>query len=453
MLSTAQQAPRVQIVNTASLRGQMSSLVSLPEEAEALDDAARTLPVDKETLRRCVGDEEPFIADVWGKRAQVVTQGIPASDLIDVSDIDRMLTSQPLLRAELIRLVRKGDILPRGSYLRSLREVYPRPVDHRMTEVERTFEDLTHGIASPAEVTAAVRGGATLILQSAHWYHPPLTAFCRSLELALGHRCRANIYLTPGSAQGFGLHSDPHDVFVLQAFGEKNWHLEATPWERQHRMEPGLTDLVLRPGDVLYMPQGTPHRAHTQSGQSGHVTISVTSNTWRDVLRTSLLELLEESLPAEQLDAELPVGWLHDRGSTTGPTERLMAGLRTVLDDADSERIRSAHLRTFLTELTDRIPGAFATDHTLGFFGVNDTTRLRRQETVPCALFRQPETRRLHVVLGRRTVTVPDHFGSAVRHIAACGEFQPQDLSFALDVSERLELCQALVDAHLLLLA
>ncbi|MGW2918734.1 JmjC domain-containing protein [Streptomyces angustmyceticus] len=454
MISSDRTAPRIQIISTAALLRQKERLVPISGDMETADQAALMLPVDTAELRRCVGDEKAFIADIWGKRVHVTTGDMPTSDLISVRDIDRLLTSQPLLRSDMIRLVRQGEILPRNAYLRSMREIYPRPVDHEMTENEHIFEMLTRGVASAAEVTAAVRGGATLILQSAHWYHPPLTEFCRSLELALGRRCRANIYLTPVSSQGFDLHSDPHDVFVLQAFGEKQWHVGATPWERQHgsgSFDPAETrELLLRPGDVLYLPKGTPHRAHTLSAQSGHVTISIESNSWREVLRTTLTQLVEDNLPTELLDTELPVGWLHDGSVLDEATERFLTDVRAALAEPESEQVRSAHLRTFLTQLTDRIPGAFETDSSLGVLGVLDTTPLRRRKTVPCALFSQPATRRVYAVLGRRSVVMPEAYGKVMRCIAGRTDFKPEELSFALDERERLELCQALVDAHLL---
>ncbi|MEU5079214.1 MULTISPECIES: cupin domain-containing protein [Streptomyces] len=454
MINSDRNMPGIEIINTAALRRKKEPLVPISGDAGSVDEIARMLPVDTEGLRRCTGDEKAFIADVWGKRVRLTTGGIPADDLISVRDIDRMLTSQPLLRADMIRLVRQGEILPRKAYLRSMREIYPRPVDHEMTENEHLFEMLTRGVASAAEVTAAVRAGATLILQSAHWYHPPLTEFCRSLELALGRRCRANIYLTPVSSQGFGLHSDPHDVFVLQAFGEKQWHVGATPWERRHGIADTAPDeteeLLLRPGDVLYLPKGTPHRAHTLSARSGHVTISVESNSWREVLHTTLTQLVEDSLPADLLDAELPAGWPHDGGVLDEAAGRFLAEVRAALAEQEPERVRSAHLRTFLTQLTDRIPGAFETDSALGILGVMDTTPLRRRKTVPCALFSQPATQRLYAVLGRRCVGMPESYEKAMRFIAGRTEFTPEELSTELDERERLELCQALVDAHLL---
>jgi ribosomal protein L16 Arg81 hydroxylase len=65
--------------------------------------------------------------------------------------------------------------------------------------------------------------GATVVLQGLHRYWPPLTELVRGLELALGHPCQANAYLTPPGSQGFAVHSDSHDVFVFQTAGTKQW--------------------------------------------------------------------------------------------------------------------------------------------------------------------------------------------------------------------------------------
>ncbi|MFE5126233.1 hypothetical protein [Streptomyces sp. NPDC056669] len=131
-------------------------------------------------------------------------------------------------------------------------------------------------------------------------------------------------------------------------------------------------------------------------------------------------------------------------------SERFLADVRAALAGQEPEQLRSAHLRTSLAQLTDRIPGAFETDSSLGVLGVLDTTPLRRQKTVPCALFSQAATQRVYAVLGRRSVGMPETYEKAMRYVAGRREFKPKELSFALDERERLELCQALVDAHLL---
>jgi lysine-specific demethylase/histidyl-hydroxylase NO66 len=59
--------------------------------------------------------------------------------------------------------------------------------------------------------------GATIVLQALHFSWLPAARYCRGLEQALGIPVQANAYLTPGSAQGFAVHHDVHDVFVLLA--------------------------------------------------------------------------------------------------------------------------------------------------------------------------------------------------------------------------------------------
>ncbi len=100
------------------------------------------------------------------------------------------------------------------------------------------------------------------------------------------------------------MHADPHDVFVLQAFGRKHWEVHAAPGEPER--EPLEADVG--PGDCIYMPTGTPHAATTGTVLSGHLTVGVHVTSWRDVL-ADVWRSLEED-PA--FDEPLPVGWTQD---------------------------------------------------------------------------------------------------------------------------------------------
>src|SRR5262249_14351242 len=81
------------------------------------------------------------------------------------------------------------------------------------------------GYVDRGAVADHYRGGATIILNQAHQYEPPLARFCRALEIVFSCHVQTNIYLTPPNAQGFRTHYDNHDVFVLQIEGEKDWRL------------------------------------------------------------------------------------------------------------------------------------------------------------------------------------------------------------------------------------
>ena len=81
----------------------------------------------------------------------------------------------------------------------------------------------------PRKVFDLFDDGATVVLQGLHRYWPPLGALVAELELALGHPCQANAYLTPPGSQGFAVHSDTHDVFVFQTHGSKVWEVHDPP--------------------------------------------------------------------------------------------------------------------------------------------------------------------------------------------------------------------------------
>lgn len=150
--------------------------------------------------------------------------------------------------------------------------------------------------------------GASLVVSQFNETHPPLADFCRGLERLFLHGVQANIYLTPPAAQGFRTHFDTHDVFVLQIEGRKRWRVwdgerlerptRRTPWPGN--MEPigEPHELVMSPGDVLYIPRGVMHDAATFPGErSLHVTLGLLEASWAQAMR-SLIDELEVSDPA-----------------------------------------------------------------------------------------------------------------------------------------------------------
>ena len=156
------------------------------------------------------------------------------------------------------------------------------------------------GRADPDRVAAAFEDGATIVLQALHLNWPPLARFCRWLEAELGHPVQANSYYTPRRSQGFAVHHDTHDVFVLQVAGEKHWRvydpLLELPLKQQRYSKalgehgPPVLELTLRAGDTLYLPRGWLHDALTSETDSLHVTVGVNVHTWVDALRAALDE-------------------------------------------------------------------------------------------------------------------------------------------------------------------
>ena len=160
------------------------------------------------------------------------------------------------------------------------------------------------GTVDPDRVATAFAEGATIVLQALHHTWLPLARFCRALEAELGCGVQANSYYTPCRSQGFAVHHDTHDVFVLQVAGEKHWRmydpvlelpLKAQRWSSSLG-EAGrpVLELTLRAGDTLYLPRGWLHDALTSDTDSLHITVGVNVHTWIDAFRAALDECQDD---------------------------------------------------------------------------------------------------------------------------------------------------------------
>lgn len=155
------------------------------------------------------------------------------------------------------------------------------------------------GIPNPDKLQAEFRAGATLSLPGFNRAWQPLRQLGAAVEARLGHAVHVNIYITPGNAQGFTPHYDPHEVFILQIAGRKHWTVHAPPMPlpcRTQAFAPAmladdavpLLERVLEPGDLLYLPRGFVHAARALDDTSVHVTLGVTVYTYLDLLSVQL---------------------------------------------------------------------------------------------------------------------------------------------------------------------
>ncbi len=219
------------------------------------------------------------------------------------------------------------------------------------------------GLALPDRVADEHARGATLVLQALHLHWRPAALYCRGLEQRLGFPVQANAYLTPASAQGFAVHHDTHDVFVLQVSGSKRWRIYAPLLElplKHQRWSPALgdpgepvLDVTLRPGDTLYVPRGWPHEAVTDRADSLHLTIGLHPPTRLDALRAALDACRDDVEFRRTLDrsGELPADLLERLAARLAPADvarrerrRFAAGRRAVLDGQLTQARAAAEL-------------------------------------------------------------------------------------------------------------
>src|SRR6478752_3509966 len=229
---------------------------------------------------RLLGDMATFAEEHWGRRPLLRTSGERFDDLLDVAAVERLLVD--LGRQPTFRLVRDGAQLPATTYTRRTRVGGTDVAD--VADVERILDLAAHG--------------ATIVLQGLHRSWPPLAEFCLDPEQVLGHAVQANAYLTPAGVAGLASHADTHEVIVLHVAGTTRWGVD------------GLGNIDLGPGDVLYMPAGTRHAAHTTRRFGLHITLGVLATTYRDVIARHVAGLVQPDL-----DRPLPLGYASPSGA------------------------------------------------------------------------------------------------------------------------------------------
>jgi bifunctional lysine-specific demethylase and histidyl-hydroxylase NO66 len=171
------------------------------------------------------------------------------------------------------------------------------------------------GRVSRVAVAEEYLGGATIILPHDSIFK--LGEFCRALEEVFSCHVQTNIYLTPSGNQGFPIHYDNHDVFVMQVSGAKAWRLYGVPVETpfrgeqfqlgQHEPGPISQEFTLNPGDCVYVPRGMMHDAENVGEEpSLHITVGLITKTWADLLLESVSEL---ALTSPDFRRSLPAGF------------------------------------------------------------------------------------------------------------------------------------------------
>jgi hypothetical protein len=165
----------------------------------------------------------------------------------------------------------------------------------------------------PAALTAGLREGATLIVDAVNEISPPLQRLCAGLAAEFTAASQANLYACWGVTQGFDVHWDDHDVFVVQVEGRKRWALygptKAAPTRRGPAADAPVPEaepelIVLEPGDVLYLPRGHWHAAVGAGGPTLHLTIGLTRKTGGDLVQWLADEVLAEEIGRADLPFE-----------------------------------------------------------------------------------------------------------------------------------------------------
>ncbi len=210
-------------------------------------------------------------------------EGAPKAALLDWARFNALLDMTSVWTPQTLKVVFNGQRVP------------PRQYCHDAAVGGRSVTR-----PSPAKVKVLLAQGASLVLDEVQDLEPSIRGLTPALGAALAGQVSANLYCSFGGVQAFGTHFDLHHVFAVQCVGEKLWTLyrnradtpvsfpvdseETRAWLQQSRGEV-MQQILMRPGDVLYLPRGWYHEALAVQGASLHVTYSVTPPTGLDLLK------------------------------------------------------------------------------------------------------------------------------------------------------------------------
>jgi bifunctional lysine-specific demethylase and histidyl-hydroxylase MINA len=168
-----------------------------------------------------------------------------------------------------------------------------------------------------AKLRGWVERGASLVMNDVDSLTPGLAGVSEALEGAGLGKAQANVYVSFQSHKAFPAHYDTHDVWAVQVEGEKTWNI----WEGRadyplphpifrnlgqahHEQAKGKLRerVVLRAGDLLYLPRGWYHDALAEEATSVHISYGVHAPLGMDLVNI----LLERALYDGEFRKPLP---------------------------------------------------------------------------------------------------------------------------------------------------
>ncbi len=247
------------------------------------------------------------------------------SGLLPWSDVNRILR-QHRLDVPRLRVVQDGRPIPAESFL-----TYRAGKSSRIARIR------------PVELTAKLRDGATLIIDSVDELQEPVTRLSENFEQVLRARIQVNMYAGWRTSRGFDLHWDDHDVIVLQIAGRKHW--KVYPMTREYPLagdskapanapQSPLWEGLLEEGDYLYIPRGWWHVAVPLDEPTLHLTCGVHRPSGVDLLAW-FTERLHNSVAVRQ---DLP------RFATPAAQAAHLERIRQAIGEAWSPDLISAFL-------------------------------------------------------------------------------------------------------------
>ncbi|WP_424862849.1 cupin domain-containing protein [Streptomyces sp. MMS24-I29] len=243
---------------------------------------------DHYTFADFAGDEETFFSEYFNRKPLLRRNAIKGDpkDILSFQKVDDLLNLESF-HPPYIRITQGPRVVSETDYTRS-------------TVVQRIA---VSSVIVPERVYELFRSGATVALGTLNNVIPPLRQLTRIFTEKFAAQTDISAFMTPAGRRGRAPHHDAPDVFVVQLEGTKRWTLWEPPAERKTKRriydtieelgEPTM-DVLLEPGDILYLPFNTPHAAEAKDRMSLHVVFTIRPRLWEDLLKSTVAQLLDD---------------------------------------------------------------------------------------------------------------------------------------------------------------
>ena len=380
---------------------------------------------------------DAFFREHWERKPLHLSRGDAHyyDGVLTNTDLESIISSADL-RYPAIQLARNGSYLPAEAYTKNIKH----------------GSESFNGVPDVRQIQSEYRAGATVVLPALQRTWPPLHQLCAALEEEFSHPVHANAYLTPGDSPGFTPHYDTHEILVLQIAGTKRWRVFPPPRPLPHRSQPfmpigyvlppPLLELELNPGDLLYLPRGYVHAAHTSHEHSAHITVGITVYTWIDLIA----ELANAGKEIPALRAALPPGFARREELKTTLRQNLSQCLDQLRDTSLGERL----VEGFLQKLrAARPPPQEAFNADVRVIGLQ--TRLKTPDAGSYRI--SIDQRGIVMEFAGKKFVLPEKIRVTIDEMCRKQSFRPAELSGPLDNEGKLTLARYLHDERFLTLA
>ncbi|MBL6934721.1 MAG: hypothetical protein ISR48_04855 [Alphaproteobacteria bacterium] len=271
--------------------------------------------------------EKEFLADYFDVK-HLYVQGPPErfSEIFSWDEFNRLMNMGGIWSDKTMKLVLQGTLVEPEQYCAS---DYDR--DGRETM-----------IPNPNRVIEFARQGATIVLNHQETLSSGISSVEIALQKAFGAPSSCNAYCSFREKPGFGPHFDTMDVFVLHISGQKRWNIYEgrfdlavdTPGfnggsfpQEYHDQACGKVaeELIMSPGDFLYVPKGLYHAALAHDDACLHLSFGMTRP-----LGWNLVQLLAQDLPKHSLFRE-PLPHFDDAGAHQKHLKKLADALQEIV--------------------------------------------------------------------------------------------------------------------------